>query len=101
MNNNTRNQSASRALEILKWSVLLVLYQHHQKQSSIVTLEEIRNSLGLPQGRSGLNHLVRGVLEILEVQKYVTPHHFADTSWKITEEEISVFKESSEFPHTD
>ena len=27
MNNNTRNDFASRGLEILKWSVLLVLYE--------------------------------------------------------------------------
>ncbi|MDE0011257.1 MAG: hypothetical protein OXU36_08915 [Candidatus Poribacteria bacterium] len=89
MNNHTQRLIAASGLEMLKEAVLLVLYEQYSDESrQFAKLGEIRESLNLPRGRSGQNHLIRGVLEILEVRGYVEPNYSSDAAWQITENGI-------------
>ena len=82
MNNNTRNEFASYDLDILKRSMLLVLYQarletpSHFSEPKTLSQKEIREHLGLQHVGEG-NDLIRGVLEYLKEEKNVE-HEFWD-----------------------
>lgn len=95
------NAFASHGLEILKHSVLLVLYQAHLEtpshfsESKLLSQKEIREHLGL-QHVGEANDLIRGVLEYLKVEKYVEHDFWAIRGqWRITKLGISVIEESS------
>ena len=70
MNENTCNAFASYGLEILKKSVLLVLYQqpldYAGKHRRTLNQDTIRKRLGIPKPLYTSNRLVRGILDILE-----------------------------------
>ena len=94
MNNNARNVLVHHALEILKQSVLLVLYEQPldyigRKQS--LHQNTIRKQLSIPKPIYTPNRLVHGILDILENDKYVEPYSVAH--WRITEKGISVIEE--------
>lgn len=100
MNENTRNTYVYFGLEILKRSVLLVLYQEHLECSHPRGLpqEVIRERLDIPKGRSGANKLIRGILEILEIQE--TVEYLGPGSWKITAEGIRLIEQGERFDST-
>ena len=98
MNDNTRNEFASYGLEILKRSMLLVLYEGTDSVSEepplypdgrVLTAEKIRETLGIikPQ-RSivSINALIRGVLDHLQHDKHV--YHYGNIGWAITEKGV-------------
>ena len=102
MNNNTRNACAHHALEILKRSMLLVLYEGTDSVSEepplypdgrVLTAEEVRETLGIikPQ-RSivSINALIRGVLDHLQHDKHV--YHYRNIGWAITKKGISAIE---------
>lgn len=88
MNDHTQRMMADSGLDLLKEAVLLVLYEQHRNERVYATLGFIKEHLGLPRGRSGQNHLVRGVLEILEVRGYAERNYSFDGAWQITENGI-------------
>ena len=105
MNGNTRNEFARYGLEILKRSMLLVLYEETDSISEepplypdgrTLTAERIRKRLGIikPQ-RSivSINALIRGVLDHLQHDKYV--YHYGDIGWAITEKGVKVIEGSA------
>lgn len=92
MNKHTRKAVANSALDILKEEVRLVLYEQYKEGKQYATLILIRERLELPRGRSGQNHLVRGILEILEIPKYVAPYYQFPAAWHITEKGISLIE---------
>lgn len=90
MNENTRNAFASYGLEILKRSVLLVLYEGTDivykvspyAQGRILTAGEIRQRLGILQPRvisGNVNALIPGVLDHL--QHHGQAHHYNHQGW--------------------
>ena len=92
MNEHTRKIMASTGLEMLKEVTQRVVYEQHRDGSrQFITLREIREHLGLPQGRSGENYLIRGVLEMLELEGFVERYAF-DAAWQITEKGIWLFE---------
>ena len=94
MNDNTRNTFASYGLEILKRSVLLVLYQQPLddtgKHRRTLHQNNIRQQLGIPKQIYTPNNLVRGILDILEEDEYV--EFFVGGLWRITEKGVSVIE---------
>ena len=99
MNDKTRNDFASFGLEILKRSVLLVLYETYRERPDepILQQETIRGHLDIPKGRRGANHLIRGILEILEVEGAVEYNlWYAAGHWQITQKGISVIESDAE-----
>jgi len=102
MNENTRNAFASYGLEILKRSVLLVLYEGTEivykvspyAQGRVLTAGAIRQRLDIlrPQVISGnVNALIQGVLDHL--QHHGHAHHYHGQGWAITEKGVSVIED--------
>ena len=98
MNDNTRNKFAFYGLDILKWSMLLVLYEGTDSVSEepplypdgrVLTAEEIRETLGIIKPRRSIvsiNALIRGVLDHLQHDKHV--YHYGSIGWAITEKGV-------------
>ena len=92
MNENTRNAFASYGLEILKRSVLLVLYEKTQ-DGGLIEQVEISNSLDIPyvQNPSGNTHsLIQGILDQLKLDRHA--HHEVGCGWQITEQGVSLIE---------
>ena len=96
MNDNARNTFASYGLEILKHSVLLVLYQayletpSHLSNSKTLSQKKIREHLGLQ--RVGVaNDLILGILEYLKKEKTVE-YAAGEDYWSITKKGVSVIE---------
>ena len=91
MTDNTRNEIARHSLEILKLAVLDVLYQqpldYTGTRRSTVSAAKIRERLDIPQPA---NRLMRGMLDILENDKYAVSVGFG--AWQITNKGISVIE---------
>ena len=88
MNDNTRNEFASYGLEILKRSVLLVLYD--ARDEGFIRQVEIRERLGIPRvdpDAGNLNSLFYGILSYLQADGHV--HHEVRRGWQITEKGVS------------
>ena len=93
MNNNTRNEFASYGLEILKRSVLLVLYEQpldHAGRRKSVHQNTIRKYLGIPKPIYTPNRFVHGILDILADDACVEPSGVAH--WRIIEKGIAVIE---------
>ena len=100
MNNKTRNDFASYGLEILKRSVLLVLYEYHVSESSLPSQFQpaIRKRLGISRSDSTNDELIHGILVRLRDDKLAT--HIDDEDapdsqvdkWQIREEGLKVIK---------
>ena len=96
MNDKTRNEFASYGLEILKRSVLLVLYQQHLDKSTHredLSQETIRELLDIPKEAYSSNKLVRGILDLLKVDGYAEMNRYRTGCWQITEEGVSVIED--------
>lgn len=101
MNENTRNEFASYGLEILKRSVLLVLYEGteivYEKSpygpERTLTAGQIRQRLDIPQPRrvcASTNSLIHGILDHLYHEGHA--HHYVGLGWAITEKGVSVIE---------
>ena len=101
MNDNTRNEFASYGLEILKRSVLLVLYEgtdivyerspYPQKYPDrrILQAEQIREKLNILQPRlvvANTNSLIHGLLDHLQHNGHA--YHYVSQGWAITEKGV-------------
>ena len=108
MHDNTRNAFASYGLEILKRSVLLVLYEgtdmiHETSTYSygyptgrVLTAKQIREKLDIlqpPRGVVSTNALIRGILDYLRHDGHA--YHYVDVGWGITEEGIRIIEGST------
>ena len=101
MNENTRNEFASYGLEILKRSVLLVLYEGTDilgkspyVPERILTAGRIRQRLDILRPRvigGNVNALIQGVLDHLYHEGHA--HHYVGFGWGITEEGVSVIED--------
>ena len=97
MNNNTRNEFASCGLDILKRSVLLVLYEEIDIAKSplytggrILEQGKIREKLGIRKQMvmySNSSILIQGILADLQTDELV--HHYRNNGWQITEKGVS------------
>ncbi|MYC75401.1 hypothetical protein F4X10_06480 [Candidatus Poribacteria bacterium] len=77
---------ASLALEILKRSALLVLYEVYQHEAQpYLELKRLRERMNLPHVGVA-NDLVRGILNYLQDDGYV--QYLFDNRWQITREGI-------------
>lgn len=88
------NDFASYGLEILKHSVLLVLYEAKHKDE-LLQAQEIRRRLGIPQAkdeRMGHTSLVFGVLSYLKDEEKVAQFWSGSYTWQITEKGLSVIE---------
>ena len=86
----SKKENVFYGLEILKYSVLLVLYQY----SISLSQKEIREHLKLRRvGKN--NNLIRGVLEYLEEEGYVEYKFYGRGRRQITDSGMSFIKESS------
>ena len=101
MNENTRNAFAAYGLEILKRSVLLVLYEGtdivYEKSpygpGKILTAGQIRQRLDIPQPQrvcASTNALIHGILDHLYHEGHA--YHYVGFGWGITEEGVSVIE---------
>ena len=101
MNDKTRNEFASYGLEILKRSVLLVLYEGTDivskkslyAQGHILTAGAIRERLDILRPRiisGNVNALIQGILDHL--QHHGQAHHYPSQGWAITEKGVSVIE---------
>lgn len=94
------NVFAAHGLEILKHSVLLVLYELtdvHERtpyaSGRILRQGQISHLLGIPyiQNPSGnVNSLIQGVLDQLKHDKCA--HHYNNQGWAITEKGVSMIE---------
>ena len=89
MTNKIRNEFAADGLEILKRSVLLVLYAEEQLSPpgrGKLKMYEIRKELGIRQItgeiKGASNALLRGVLQHLQMDGLVD--HTVNVGWEIT-----------------
>ena len=92
MNENTRNAFASYGLEILKRSVLLVLYEERVSQChyrGFMRLKQVRERLGIQQV-IGKGDLVRSILDHLIDDGYVK--YTPTDRWNITPGGVSVIE---------
>ena len=106
MNNNTRNEFASYGLDILKRSVLLVLYEgtdivyekspYPQYPSGrVLKAVQIREKLNILQPRlvcASTSSLIHGILDHLRHDGHA--YHYVSEGWGITEKGISVIEGS-------
>ena len=84
----SKTENAFYGLEILKYSVLLVLYQYSKPLSQ----KEIREHLKLRRvGKN--NNFIRGVLEYLEEEGYVEYKFYGRGQWQITDSGMSFIVE--------
>ena len=93
MNENTRNTFASYGLEILKRSVLLVLYDAALRNEGLIEQHEISNRLDIPYvpNASGNTYsLIQGILDQLKLDGFA--HHEVDCGWQITEKGVSLIE---------
>ena len=101
MNDNTRNAFASMGLEILKRSVLLVLYEGTDivyerspyRPGRILTAGQIRQQLDILQPQrvcTSTNALIHGILDHLYHDDHA--YHYVGVGWGITEEGVSVIE---------
>ena len=95
MNDKTRNTFASYGLELLKWSVLLVLYEERNEMTypkpfaSFPLEADIYEKLCMPQPLSqgdAYNALIHGVLQHLLGDLHAD--YISGEGWQITEEGI-------------
>ena len=94
MNENTRSAFASYGLEILKRSVLLVLYEEHLGERRRLTRIEISQRFGIkkPGGRDIDNRpLIEGILIHLAEEGVVNSN--AVNRWQITEKGVSLIED--------
>ena len=95
INDNTRNEFASYGLDILKRSVLLVLYS--ARNYGPLQLTAIREQLGIPKVDENSdardNSLVYGILTHLQNDGYV--EYLRSPGWRITEEGIQAIEGST------
>ena len=99
MNENTRNAFASYGLEILKRSVLLVLYEEHLGEQQRLTRIEISQRFGIkkPGGRDIDNRpLIEGILRHLAEDEVVDSN--AVNRWQITEKGVSLIENGESLP---
>ena len=92
MNDKTRNAFASYGLEILKQSVLLVLYEqrvHGKPGQQYLRVKQVREQLEIRQV-PGSGDLVRSILEHLMDDKHVK--YTLTDRWQITPEGVSVIE---------
>ena len=92
MNENTRNAFASYGLEILKRSVLLVLYEE-TRDGGLIKQGEISSSLDIPSVRfpsANTYSLIQGILDQLKNDRHA--YHNLGYGWQITPEGISVIE---------
>ena len=100
MNNNTRNAFASYGLEILKRSVLLVLYEQHvsgSPEKRFLSMKEICQWIDLPVPNARHKHsLIHGILLYLREDRSVVylPEYGSveKDQWQITEEGVSLIE---------
>ena len=101
MNNNTRNEFASYGLEILKRSVLLVLYESTDvvyemsiyPTGCLLTAGQIREKLDLMRPLlvcANVNSLIHGILDYLRHDGLA--HHILGVGWGITEDGVKVIE---------
>ena len=102
MTESTRNTYASCSLEILKRTVLEVLYEGTDvapiKRSDYgvgrcLQVGEIRERLGLPRPKytgGNTNALIHGILGYLKDDGYA--EHYVYHGWQITNEGVSLIK---------
>ena len=105
MNNNTRNEFASYGLDILKRSVLLVLYEEtdivYEKSpypqgypdGHILKAGQIREKLNILQPLrvcANTNSLIHGILDYLRHDGHA--YHYIGDGWGITERGVSVIE---------
>lgn len=93
MNNNTRNAFAADGLDILKRSVLLVLYRQpldYTGEHRSLHQNKIREHLGIPKPLHEKHRLIPGILDLLENDEYVESYSVAH--WRIREKGISVIE---------
>ncbi len=104
MHNNTRNEFASYGLDILKRSVLLVLYEGtdsvYEKSpyprypnGRILKAGQIREKLNILQPRlvcANTNSLIHGILDHLRHDGHA--YHYVGAGWGITENGVSVLE---------
>ena len=110
MNDNTRNEFASYGLDILKRSVLLVLYEAtdivYEKSpypqgypgGRILKAGQIREKLNILQPRlvcANTNSLMHGILDHLRHDGYA--YHYVGDGWGITEKGVSVIEGNDRF----
>ncbi len=92
MNDNTRNQSAHHALEILKMSTLEALYKRNIVESRVRQLK-ILEDLGIPEiapNGPERRSLIYGILLHLQANRYTK--YLENGFWKITKEGIAVIE---------
>ena len=104
MNENTRNTFASYGLEILKRSVLLVLYDSTDVyyddippspygDERLLKAWQIRQRLGIPKLQyvsANENSLIYGILNLLYDEGLA--YHYLSRGWAITEKGVSVIE---------
>ena len=92
MNDNTRNEFASFGLEILKRSVLLVLYEQqvYSPHKPYLRLTDVRERPGLPR-LCEHNSLIHGILMHLADDGHAEWLTYGGL-WQITEEGASVIE---------
>ena len=105
MNDNTRNKFASYGLEILKRSVLLVLYEaievipnrgYPLRRKRLLTAGQIRERLDIIQPRpvcANTNSLIYGILDYLRHDGHA--YHNVGSGWQITEEGVKAIEGSA------
>ena len=92
MNENTRNAFASYGLDILKRSVLLVLYD--ARDEGIIPQVEIRERLGIPRvdpSAGNWNSLFFAILSYLQADGHA--RHEVRSGWQITEKGVSLIED--------
>ena len=107
MNNNTRNEFASYGLDLLKRSVLLVLYEGkdivYEKSpypqgypdGRILKAGQIREELNILQPRlvcANINSLIHGILDHLRHNGHA--YRYVSAGWGITEKGVLVIEDS-------
>ena len=100
MNENTRNKFASYGLEILKWSVLQVLYERHEESprgpERALKPSDFSKYLDIspPQVTSSDRHaLFYGILDHLHEDRLV--YHYLHVGWAITEKGVKAIEGSA------
>ena len=95
MNKYTRNTFADMGLEILKRSVLLVLYDTTSPSGGVIRQDEVRKQLGIKNinyfDSARHNALIYGILSHLRDDGYV--YHNVGYGWQITEEGVLLIKD--------
>ena len=97
MNENTRNAFASYGLEILKRSVLLVLYEGtdvYPLQGRVLKPSEISKELDIPSVQNPAtrqHHLVCGILDQLANEEHA--YRYIHEGWCITEKGVSLIED--------